>query len=107
MPFYTLVELSASFLESLLVIGTITRISGKRHQESTTCSLNSRGSMCNDSYSYLYEHVGIFFIFNHSHSRDIFYLCYETYIKRLPFAPNRILHAYFVFSTHPRLCSWL
>lgn len=32
MPFYTLVELSASFLESLLVIGTITRISGKRHK---------------------------------------------------------------------------
>lgn len=32
MPLYTLVELSASFLESLLVIGTITRISGKRHK---------------------------------------------------------------------------
>lgn len=30
MPLYTLVELSASFIESLLVISTITRISGKK-----------------------------------------------------------------------------
>lgn len=31
MPLYTLVELSASFIESLLVISTITRISGKKY----------------------------------------------------------------------------
>lgn len=72
MPLYTLVELSASFIESLLVISTITRISGKKRTNPATHSIDSSGSMCNDNYSYLYEHAGILFIFNHSYSCSIF-----------------------------------
>ena len=55
--------------------------------------------MCNDNYSYLYEHVGILFIFNHSYSCNIFYLYYETYIERSSFAPHRILLTLFFLHT--------
>ena len=63
MPLYTLVELSASFIESLLVISTITRISGKKHTNpqhillilAATCVMTTIVTFMNmwESFSYL------------------------------------------------------
>ena len=63
MLLYTLVELSASFIESLLVISTITRISGKKHTNpqhillilAATCVMTTIVTFMNmwESFSYL------------------------------------------------------
>lgn len=63
MPLYTLVELSASFIESLLVISTITRISSKKHTNpqhillilAATCVMTTIVTFMNmwESFSYL------------------------------------------------------
>lgn len=107
MLLYTLVELSASFIESLLVISTITRISGKKHTNpqhillilAATCVMTTIVTFMNmwESFSYLTIVIAA-----------TYSICItKLTIERSSFAPHRILHAYFIFSTYPRLCSWL